>query len=975
MIRFHWLTLLLAGAWCVLANASGGTDPGIPVVPDNEGIFEYIDDFSTPKILVDAFVDPADLEVWTPGQLVSAGPVRRRHLVYRFHAENPMLDVEVSVQQLSNARHLGGRTYIEVSENGLDWREADNSARIEPDPNAWQIGALVFGAESEDDFKGQREFWLRLTLENYSGLETAASNIIQELRVRIEVDPNETVQAAGAGPEALAWGKLLANNGWHSISLDWQAPLNQRAPHYYEDVDGWLVDADTHPALNPDETNGFPISKQYTPDKRPATGLGVFVELGEGPGPVMARILTQASRQGFRALEVYWDGTLLKTFDAAGFFAVENPLYVNLESGAGIHELRITAQDTGEALIRRIEIAGAPVIKWTAKPALPNGGPIEVLSAYYMPDPRPPADSQVVEGRKRPDMEDVSPGVGLTFKYMQRMYQEHDEFGGLRMVVRNNGPHPVRLAQTPLLNGAPIDEHYVDFVQTPWDAPGVVWYRVRPRTLAPGQCGQVYVRFRKRLPGEGVRITLLTKNAGTAEAHIPYVQPETMVDYVVTSADRRTLYIYARRQTETQTAPLAAVSMDGNTLDTATIYGATYPGDVALAVAKLAKPLALGAYHVAGLHFENGPTIAAQFRVLPHMFPRSSVHVPIEKCAPLHMNLATWFMRSLEECQEHNLYTSAMQHRVFGVHERVAYVLGPDEPDAKDNAGGGYDKGLGWNVRKLADAGWQELLERYNHPVPSWLNINGTVRPLNWAVYGQFGDINGFDPYPVTYYGADHAYVRESLEQVRMCAAPTPVFAFLETYGWASGQGVPSKVRGPLPQEYRQNVVQAIGVGTKGLSSWVYSAGAGGWQLNDAFAEEIGRCNRLVEQLEDTLILGTPIRLASNDAGTVLTGTVGEEVWEKPRVWTSCLLCGPDTLVVAVANHIPASTPEGPEIQPARDVTVSITLPEYLPDVTAVEVTEDGFSPATCENAGNTALLRVPEITSGRIYLLRPPSP
>jgi len=335
------------------------------------------------------------------------------------------------------------------------------------------------------------------------------------------------------------------------------------------------------------------------------------------------------------------------------------------------------------------------------------------------------------------------------------------------------------------------------------------------------------------------------------------------------------------------------------------------------------------------------------------------------------MNLATWWMRSFEECQEHDIYTSAMQDRVFGVHERVAYVLGPDEPDAKDNPGGGYDKGLGWNVRKLMDSGWQELLERYNWPVPSWLNINGTVRPLSWAVYGQFGDINGFDPYPVTYYGADHAYVRESLEHVRKCSAPTPVFAFLEAYGWASGQGVPSNARGPIPEEYRQNLVQAIGIGTKGLSSWVYSAVAGGWQLNEEFAKEIGRCNRLVEHIEDILILGTPVNLASNDAGTVMTGTIGEEVWGKPRVWTGCLLCGPDTLVVAAANHIPASKPDGPEIEPTRNVTISIMLPEYLSRVTAAEVTEDGLSPVPCKTQGRMALLPVEEIKSGKIYVLQ----
>lgn len=967
----HYRRALYFAILLLFATMRAGAGQGIPIVPGDDGRFEYHDDFSTPKVLLDAFVATSDAEVWAPGQLLSAGPVARRELVYRFYGGHPIRDIEVSVEQMSNARHLGGVTHLDVSGNGVDWTRADSSTRFQPDANAWQTGPLVFGADSAEDFAGQTEIWLRLTLENHSGLKSHASNIVKNLLVQIAVDQDKTVAAAGAGSAERAWGALRANTSWRAIALDCRDPEDGRAPHYYEDVDGWLVDAASHPLLRPGETDGFPICKRYDPATRSATGLGVFVDLGTERGPVMARIVVNTSLQGFRRLVVYWDGEIVGTFDTASYFDVETPHYVELKPGEGTHELRITAEDTGEVLIRRIEIAGASVRGWVSKPALPDGGPLEVVSASYLPDPAPPADSQVVEGRKRPEMADIAPGTGLTFHFMQRLYAEHEEFGAVRMIVRNAGQYPVRLAQSPLLNGAPADEQYVDFVESAWDAPGVIWYRIRPRTLAPGECGQVYVRFRKRLPGDGVRIALPAENAPAAEADVAYAAPEAALDYVVTSKDRMTLYIYGRRQTGEDAPPLAAASLDGEVLAGAVLYGAEFPGGVALAVARLNQPLEPGAYHVAGLHLANGRVIAAQFRVLPFMFPRSSVHVPEELCGPLHMNLATWLMRSLEICREHDLVTSAMQHDVFGVHERVAYVLGPDEPDAKDDAGGGYDHGLGWHARKLAESGWQELLERYNGPVPSWLNMNGTVRPLNWAVYGQFGDINGFDPYPVTYYGADHACVRESLEHVRACAAPTPVFAFLEAYGWSSGQGVPDKVRGPLPEEYRQNLVQALGVGVKGLSSWVYSPGAGGWAQQDAFAQEIGRCNRLVEHIADLLILGTPIQLAANDAGTVATGTAGQEYWEKPRVWTGCLLCGPDALVLAAANHIPASKDAPPLIEPARRFMLSVTLPDFLPSVSAEEVTEEGLVPVPCRMQEGTALIPVDELVSGKLFVLR----
>ncbi len=254
-----------------------------------------------------------------------------------------------------------------------------------------------------------------------------------------------------------------------------------------------------------------------------------------------------------------------------------------------------------------------------------------------------------------------------------------------------------------------------------------------------------------------------------------------------------------------------------------------------------------------------------------------------------------------------------------------------------------------------------------------WRSPSSTVRPLNWAVYGQFGDLNGFDPYPVTYYGADHAYVRESLSFVRQCGAPTPLYAILECYGWSKGQGVPSKARGPLPEEYRQNIVQSIGAGMKGLSSWVYSAGAGGWQLNDAFAQEITKMNQLIEHIEGDLLLGVPVDLVTCDVDDVPTGTVDNERWPKPRVWAGSLLCGPDTVVIAVVNHIPASRPEPPEIDPTQNVRIECRLPDFMGGAVVTEVTEDGLQPFPCSQEEKTVILKLDSIRSGRVFRLRAP--
>jgi hypothetical protein len=75
--------------------------------------------------------------------------------------------------------------------------------------------------------------------------------------------------------------------------------------------------------------------------------------------------------------------------------------------------------------------------------------------------------------------------------------------------------------------------------------------------------------------------------------------------------------------------------------------------------------------------------------------------------------------------------------------------------------------------------------------------------------------------------------------------------------------------------------------------------------------------------------------------------------------------------VVAVANHIPASKPGPPGITLARDVTVSVRLPEYLAAVAATEVTEDGEVELPGTVADGEARVRLENVATGRVLVLR----
>lgn len=936
---------------------------GVAIAPDETGRFEYRDDFSTGRFAEDAFRENLPLECWGDGQLTSSGPHRNRTLTYRFHGTRAITGAEVRIEQMANARSLGGVNSLYLSANGLDWTLSASSAEQQGDANNWQNADLMASPDALEAVLGQTDLWVRIVMDNHSGLQTNVSNILKGLLVALSL--GETPSASG-DPGArlrLEWGRLRQRAGWRSVALDWADPPSQRAPHYYEDSDGWLRVAGESPLLAPDETGGFPAQRVQLSDRRSPTALAVFVNTPAG-SQAIARITVASGKGSTRRMKVSWDGRSVGTQDAATYFDHDQALFFGLPktTSAGVHELRIAPDDGGALLVRQVALAGSSDLALVPRPQLPEGGKLELLSAYYMPDPEPPAASQVVEGRT------ATQDAGLVFQGLQRLYASHSSFGAMRVLFRNPGRHPLRIGDRVVLNGEPIEGSYVDFATSEWDAPGVVWYRVRPRLLQPGQCGQLYIRFR-RAPRDGqCTVELPVEGGETLRVHIPHRGPALAIDYVTVDRSGRRLYVYVRRLIPESPWHLTELSLDGRPVSGAQYYGQGAPGEVALAVAELPEALRPMTYHVIGVRTAQADT-AAQFRVLPFSFPRSSIHVPPELCPEMHMNLAMWHRQPFDTCRRYGIETTS--HEPFDPHGRVRYVIGPDEPDANDNRGAGYDKGLGYHARRLSDCGWQELVERFSPRAASWIIMDGTVRPLNWCVYGQLADVTCFDPYPINFYGADHAYVRESLCYARLCGAPKPMYACLEAFGWQGGQGVPKGARGPTPAEYRQNVVQAIGAGMKGLTSWVYVAGAGGWQVNQPVAEEIGKMNRLVEHIEGDLLLGTPVELASADAGTVLTGTAGNEQWPKDRVAVASLLCGPDTIVVTAANHVPAAKPDAPAIEPARNVCIRVQLPNYLEKVRAFEATEDGLQPIGCEVSGRKALLRLDSLESGRVFVLR----
>lgn len=935
------LKIMSACAFALICRVdlSFANQPGIVAEPDAENTFSYQDDFSTTVFLQDTVAETIGREFWQPGLIFLQGPTTSRELVYRFIATEAIADFNIHLEQWANAQNFVSHNTLQISTNGLDWRTVASSINQSADVNGWQKEPLVGIAIADEPILGQSELWVRVEMVNRVGAETAVSNHIRSLRVDLTLKPTEPAENA---VQTLAT-ELIEQSDGRRISLWVNDDKADRPPHYFEQADGWLAAAEELP----DDPEGITVKRGFRPTDSPRLSLVMFPEFRQASEQTAMRVTVQGGRQTSRELHVYWNDEQLTSIDTASFFEQQRNFDLILPVGdqAGGNELRLVPFDDRPAIIKQVVLAGNAPLRWAAKLPLPPADPLAVLAAEFIPDPQPPSDSQI---------------------NARGMYEQHAEFGALRINLKNTGKETVRIAGLEL-NNQPIEEWYVDFVESDWDASGVVWYRIHPRTLVPDQCGEIYVRFRRRLDGDAVRLTIATENAGTISRDITYQHPDLIIDYVTTDASGQRLIAYIKPHSKNTTPQqtLVAVSLDGRPLSNAVLTDADMKHGVALVVAELAEPLHVGDYHTLGVLTASGQQLAAEFQVLPFQFIRSSIHIDPEFIEEMHMNLLMWNLSSQEICNQYDVQTTLRPHtNIFGIHDRVAYIYGPDEPDAfQDNVGGGHDRGLGYAARNLAETRQWDMNQRFIARRPWWLIVNATTTPLNWSVYGQVANIMAYDPYPTTFSHADHAYVRESLSFARKAGRPRRLIACLEAF---THQG-----RTPIAEEYRQNVVQAIGAGAKGLTNWLYPAQHGGWSNNPELTQAITSMNRMVEHIEKELLIASPVDWTKTDAGLIKSGPVNDEKWDKERVWTGTLLAGADTIIIAAANHIPASHPAPPKIEPAQNVTVTINVPDYFANPVAHEVTSQGIVQYPSSVKQGKVELRLDSLVDGRIFLLR----
>jgi len=157
MRHLFWIVIPLL----IVTASTYASNRGILITPDEAGEFEYVDDFSTPQVFRDAFLDNVSTDCWREGAIVNWGPHRNRTVTYRFYGNRVIIQAAVEVQQQANGRNFGGRNSLYLSDNGLDWTIVANSGDQEADANGWQREPLTARPQQTTEFVGSTELWVR----------------------------------------------------------------------------------------------------------------------------------------------------------------------------------------------------------------------------------------------------------------------------------------------------------------------------------------------------------------------------------------------------------------------------------------------------------------------------------------------------------------------------------------------------------------------------------------------------------------------------------------------------------------------------------------------------------------------------------------------------------------------------------------------------------------------------------------------
>ncbi|MDI6828851.1 MAG: hypothetical protein QME62_10235 [Armatimonadota bacterium] len=559
----------------------------------------------------------------------------------------------------------------------------------------------------------------------------------------------------------------------------------------------------------------------------------------------------------------------------------------------------------------------------------------------------------------------------------------------LHLFLKNNGKQPITLLP-PIVDGFNCTTINERSENRPRD---ILWYRMRPSTIAPGEIANVAIVL--PAPPSGIKTVEIRTTDGESIKKVIQCVPEPLRFQAIRfSHDLKTIDVYVRWQDVSKASYLKRILLDGKDMRrfASPLPAKSFEG-LAFTRIVLERPLTGNSFHVIEAETADGLSTAYQIRAIPSDFLIGIYGTPSNE------NIADWTNHGCN----HYLSFGAVQPELLeimakhGISVGAKYVPEPlvdrtngrvvifnedtalrkiaeiknkqaflyhhlvDEPDVADYYAG---KWLGASAMELAAR--CEFCEKVDPDHYTFVQLDNTFRPQNYRTYGEAADILATHRYSLGNFlrseAGKEAYTRlafledllDTIEKFKLATEPKPFFMVTQFFNLGKSRAG----RAPTIEEMRLQCYAMILGGACGIIHYIHSGSSGGgeggksktlWDAMVGLHDELSRVGDVVE-------MGTPAPAS----------------WIKcdnPNVLSGALLCG-DRIAVVLINRCHRSYLENFIARPVRNATITLKIPPWIAADSLEIVTADSGNSVESRLENNILTFKVDEIYDARCFLL-----
>lgn len=534
--------------------------------------------------------------------------------------------------------------------------------------------------------------------------------------------------------------------------------------------------------------------------------------------------------------------------------------------------------------------------------------------------------------------------------------------GLVRAWLKNNGSEPLT-AESLKLSGQEYPARQEIRGQE------VVWWRLRPDPLPPGQVGQVEIRLRKA-PGGGSQAAVVLSGGAVPIPVLPEPQRLRLERIAFTATGEMVLWCSVAPGL--QAKPELWVDGAKAAEDSVRVLG-PWQGVLGL-VYHPPAPFEYGSFH--SVLVRNGDQVldGAVIRARDDFYPLGTYgYVTPREYAANGLNMYVSFGRlgrgALDSLAAYGLFgitpmagggfDRAPDRETLGHPAIWAYYL-HDEPDCGD-----YTMEKLPHELRIGTLGMEMCARERNAYTAeprklTYLVIDQTYKPANWFVYGPIADVCAVDHYPPPGKQKD---IVSTIEATRMGCGPQMLVFIFSAWWPEPKQPKEGQPRGRMwyADEERLNIAWAVACGAQGLVCYIHCTEPIGDSIFHGAGEFPDVWHAIGQMYREVGLVGPVLACAWPIDGIV---TAPEGIFARA-------LIGPEAAVVVAINEAGCqSTDDDFMCRPAKDVKLTVELPPWLSGVGAASVGEGRFEALAARASEGKIELTIPEIATAHVILL-----